>query len=383
MLDRTIAADAMRIMITMPWGERLGGAESMLWTLLRNLDRSRVEPHVLSLEPGPFEREVAGLGIRTSVVVAGRLRQPRRVAAAVRAVARLFEREQPDLILNWSPKTQLYGGAAARLAGYGDRVVWWQHGIPNDHWLDRLATALPARAVGCSSHASEVAQRGLWPHRPTFVIHPGIEPPDGASPEEVIELRERLGIPRGRVIVGMVGRLQPWKGQDRLLHALGSLRERGHDVHGLMVGGDAYDLSPRYARDLKRMVGDLGLTNAVTLTGHVERVDPYLQLMDVFVNASEAEPFGIVLLEAMALGTPVLAVAGGGPLEIIEPGRTGVLADGADAHALARALGDLVSDPDLRERLAEAGPRAAARFSAGRMAEEMQSRLEGLVANGT
>src|SRR2546421_1494285 len=115
----------MRIVIAMPWGERLGGAESMLWALLRHLDRSRVEPHVVALEPGPFEREIAGLGVRTTVVQAGRLRQPRRLVAAVRAVARLLDRERPDLILNWSPKTQLYGGPAARLAGLSDRVIWW------------------------------------------------------------------------------------------------------------------------------------------------------------------------------------------------------------------------------------------------------------------
>ncbi len=370
----------MRLVIAMPWGERLGGAESMLWSFLRNLDRSRLEPQVLALEPGPFVREIADLGIPTKVVPAGRLRQPHRVAAVVRMVARLIGREQPDLIVNWSAKTHLYGSAAAQVAGVGDRTVWWQHDIPNGHWIDRLATALPTRAVGCSSQASACSQRGLRPHRPTFVVYPGIEPPAPVSSAELARLRDGLQIPGKRVVIGLVGRLQPWKGQDRLIRALALLRRERHDVHGLIVGGDAYGLSPSYLRELERLVAELSLGDAVTMTGQVDRVAPYVQLMDVFVSASDPEPFGIVLLEAMALGVPVVAVASGGPVEIIEDRRSGALARSGDPDSLARALTGLVSDPDLRGRFAEEGRRTAAKFSAVRMAQELQGQLEGLVA---
>jgi glycosyltransferase involved in cell wall biosynthesis len=178
----------------------------------------------------------------------------------------------------------------------------------------------------------------------------------------------------------MVGRLQPWKGQDRLLRALAILRKRGFTLHGLIVGGDAYGLSPEYAGGLSRLVDDLGLAEAVTMTGQVDRVAPYVQLMDVFVSASEDEPFGIALIEAMALGVPVVAVASGGPLEIIEPGHSGALADSTSPSAIAQALEALVINPDLRQRLAEQGKRTAAHFSARRMADEMQDRLEGFAA---
>jgi glycosyltransferase involved in cell wall biosynthesis len=370
----------MRIVITVPYGQRLGGAESMLWVLLRHLDRSQVDPHVVAFTAGPFEREIAALGVSTTVVSAGRLRQLHKASATVRAVARVLDRERPDLILNWLSKTQVYGAAAARLAGLGDRVVWWQHGMPNGHWIDRLATALPARAIGCSSQASATAQDRLWPHRQTFVVHPGIEAPSVASGEELDQLRESIGVPRDRVVVGIVGRLQPWKGQDRLLRALALLRARGFDVQGLIVGGDAYGLSPEYADALERIVIELNLEEAVTMTGHVDHVAPLVQLMDVLVNASDNEPFGIVLLEAMSLGVPVVAIANGGPLEIIEPHRSGALADSGDPQSLARALAGLVADPDLRRRLADEGKKTAERFSADHMAEEMQVNLERLVA---
>jgi glycosyltransferase involved in cell wall biosynthesis len=127
-------------------------------------------------------------------------------------------------------------------------------------------------------------------------------------PEEArIELRNRLGIPAGRVVIGIVGRLQPWKGQHRFLRAVAALRARGHNIHGLVVGGNAYGLSPGYQEWLHKFAHDLRIENDVTFTGHVSDAGPYLQLMDVSVNASIGEPFGIVLLEAMALSVPVVA----------------------------------------------------------------------------
>ena len=309
----------MKLLVTVPWGERAGGAENMLWTFLRHVDRSRIEPTVVFFQQGPFEREVAGLGMRTAVIPSGRLRQLGRATRVVQAVRSVLRTEEPDLILNWSAKTQLYGASAAVAARVADRVLWWQHGIPNGHWLDRLATALPARAVGCSSFQSSDAQERLRPRRPSFVIHPGIEAPP-RNGTELLALRAELGVPEDRLVVGIVGRLQPWKGQHRLLGALAILRDAGHEVHGLIVGGKAFGLSPEYEPRLRRLANELGLGNSVTFTGQVPDGAKYLGAMDVFVNTSTYEPFGIALLEAMAAGLPTVAFDSGGPREIIEPG---------------------------------------------------------------
>ena len=235
----------MKLLVTVPWGERAGGSENMLWTFLRHVDRSRIEPTVVFFQQGPFEHEVRDLGMQTVIIPSGRLRQLGRATRVIQAVRTVLRTEEPDLILNWSAKTQLYGGSAAASAHVADRVVWWQHGIPNGHWLDRLATALPARAVGCSSFQSSHAQARLRPCRPRFVIHPGIEAPPGSETERSA-LRAELGVPEDRFVVGIVGRLQPWKGQHRLLGALAILRDAGHAVHGLIVGGNTLDLSPEY-----------------------------------------------------------------------------------------------------------------------------------------
>lgn len=338
----------MRIVITLPWGRRLGGAEAMLQAILDGAQATAHRLELIFFEDGPWPAELLAAGYRVDVIPAGRLRQPHRFAATVNRLARIFRDRQPDLILNWAAKTQLYGAPAALLAGMSDRVLWWQQNIPTGEWIDRWATVLPARSVGCYSQAAARAQARLAPSRRTFVVAAGTRP---GGDHDAAELDLPVHVP----VVGLVGRLQPWKGQDRLLAAHAELRARGHRLHTLIVGGDAYELSPAYAASLPGLVERLGLAGEVTMTGQVPDAGPYIERMDVLVNASDPEPFGIVLLEAMARGVPVLAVDSGGPAEFVEHRKTGMLARSGEPRALADALEPLLSSAELRRELGAAG----------------------------
>jgi glycosyltransferase involved in cell wall biosynthesis len=343
----------MRILVTVAWAEPLGGAEAMLQAVLDGAQEAGHEIEPIFFEPGPWPAALTEAGFRVEVIAAGRLREINRWIATVRRLAAIFRSRQPDLILNWAAKTQLYGSPAAMLAGMSDRVVWWQQAIPPRHsWIDRSATLLPAAAIGCYSTASAEAQARLFPARPTFVVAAGAPVPAGDSGQAPIELPE--GVP----VVGLVGRLQPWKGQDRLLRAQALLRERGHRMHTVIVGGDSWGLSSEYAASLPALVTRLGLEEDVTLTGQVPDAGPYVKQMDILVNASDPEPFGIVLLEGMARGVAVVAVDSGGPGEFIENGRTGVLARSGEPSALADALEPLLVSPAHRAAIAQAGREA-------------------------
>jgi glycosyltransferase involved in cell wall biosynthesis len=367
-----------RVLVVTPWGERLGGAEEMLWLGLTHLDRSRWEPAVAFLGDGPFVGEIASAGIATELVPAGRLRQPRAVLGAARRLRAVIRRRRPDLLLSWSAKAHLYGAAAA--AGIdGPRVVWWQHTDPDGHWLERLATALPADAIGCSSAAGRRSQAELWPTRRLFVVNPGIVVGND-SPDRNPGLRTELGIPAADVVVGIVGRLQPNKGQDRFLRALAVLRDRGHRLHGLVVGGDAHELSPEYVPLLEGLVSELDLDGQVTMTGQVDDARPYLEAMDIAVNASEQESFPLTVMEAMAAGAPVVTAARDGRREIVADGVDGVLTRGLDPVELADGIESLLIDPENRRRIAKQARRASEeRFSAQRMADELASRLDEVV----
>ena len=373
----------MRIIVTAPWGERLGGAEAMLQAVLDGARESGHEVELVFFQAGPWPAELAQAGFRVEVIPAGRLREVNRWMATVVRLARLLRRRRPDLILNWAAKTQLYGAPAALLAGMRDRVVWWQHGIPGRSPLDVCATLLPARAVGCYCKAAAEAQARLFPARETFVVAAGAPVPSQAPERGPLD-RDigPLELPGEVPVVGLVGRLQPWKGQDRMLLAQSLLRARGHSFHLVIVGGDSYELSPEYAQSLPALVKRLGLSDAVTLTGEVPDTGPYVEQMDILVNASDPEPFGIVLLEAMAKGVPVMAVDSGGPSEFIEHGRTGVLARSGDPEALADALEPLLVSAELRESLGDAGrERFLEDFTDAAMRERFFGSLEGLLVD--
>jgi glycosyltransferase involved in cell wall biosynthesis len=378
-------SQSLRILVTVPWGRLLGGSEDMLQTALDGAAAAGHEIDLVFLEPGPWADELACAGFHVEVIPAGRLRQIHKMLATVVRLAKTLRARRPDLILDWMPKMHLYGAPAAMLAGMTDRLLWWQHGLPRREWVDRCATLLPAIAIGCSSQASARAQARLWPSRPTFVVAPGTSVPDvhanGSSPKDGSSSQDGSPLKLAPEVptVGLVGRLQPWKGQDRLLRAQALLRERGHDIHTMIVGGDAHGLSPEYASSLPAVVRSLGLDGAVTMTGQVPDAGPYIDQMDILVNASEGEPFGIVLLEGMARGVPVVAVDSGAPSEFVEDGRTGVLARSGDPGALADALEPLLDSADLREAIGRAGrERFLKDFTDIAMCERFYRQLEGL-----
>jgi D-inositol-3-phosphate glycosyltransferase len=226
-------------------------------------------------------------------------------------------------------------------------------------------------------------QHGLWPRRRTFVVHPGVPQLDSAE-RDGVALRRELGIPESRTVLGVVGRLERGKGQDRFIRMLRELRSRGHDVHGLVVGGDAYGLSPDYAAGLAPLVKELGVEPYVTLTGQVEDIPSYLGVTDILISPSVAESFGIAIIEAMAAGVPVVAVRAHGPNEIIEAGRTGLLVDSGAPESIAEGAASLIEDRDLRERFsAAARDRVRTRFTAAGMVDKLTAELEALAGEAS
>lgn len=361
----------------------------MLSTFLRHVDRRRIEPVVAFLEAGPFQEEIAGLGIRTFVIPSGRLRNPVQTLTTVVRLARLLRAEDPTVVVGWLSSAHLYAGPAAALARMPERCTWSQLDLPTGRLttregaIDRLATVLPATEVTACSEAVAAAQRRLWPYRRTVAVLPGIEVPKPAGAERLEGLREELAIPRERAVVGIVGRLVPWKGQDRFLQALAILRDEGVNAHALVVEGNDQTRDGAYAERLRDLVRTLSLDDRVAFTGSVGSAAPYIPLMDVLVNASAHEPFGLVLVEGMAAGVPVVAVDSAGPREIVVSGETGLLVRGPEPDHLASGVGTLLKDAAARKALAKrARDRFEAGFTAERMARELESRLERLAEAG-
>jgi D-inositol-3-phosphate glycosyltransferase len=195
-------------------------------------------------------------------------------------------------------------------------------------------------------------------------------------------VREQLGL-RGRRVVLYVGRLERLKGADTLIETVAELRRRVgfEDVHTVVVGADSGDGQrqaehPRGERGrLEDLATALGVADAVSFLGalpHAELADLYA-LADVCVVPSRAESFGLVALEAQASGTPVVASAVGGLLDIVEDDVTGYLVEDRDPRAFADRIARILDDTALRLRMGDAARDRAQHFTWTRSVDRLQS----------
>jgi hypothetical protein len=324
----------IRVLVVMPLGTARGGAEMNFRQLLLHGRGQGVEWIVVFLRDGPMVAEMRALGLDVRVINAGRFRNAWMRVRAIRRIARLAGSRRVDLVFGWMVAGQLTAGAAALIAGVP--CVWFQAGTPGPDWLDRVSTLLPARGVIVVSRAAAAAQ----------------------APSVV---RAKLGIPADGPLIGMTGRLQRWKGMHFFIDAIARVRESRPDVRAVIVGG-AHETEPQYGAELRAQVHALGLDQIVTFAGFQSNVAEWMQAMDVFVHASDREPFGIVVVEAMALGKPVVAGADGGPAEIITDGENGLLAPFGDTGSLASAILRYLDDDAFAARVAAAARTRAAVF---------------------
>jgi D-inositol-3-phosphate glycosyltransferase len=175
------------------------------------------------------------------------------------------------------------------------------------------------------------------------------------------DARRRLGLD-DRPVLLWVGRIAPIKGLDTLLDTVARLREGGRDMRLLVVGGDADEPTSGHEASLRQRIARLGLGDSVRFVGPQPQgaLPLYYAAADLTVLPSYYESFGMVALEAMACGSPVIASRVGGLVTTVRDGVTGFLVPDGDVGALAERIETLVTDPELRWRLGREGVRWAA-----------------------
>lgn len=361
---------ATRVLVVMPLGELLGGGEMMFRQLMQHGRGLGVEWIAVFTKGGPMVEETRALGVETHLVEAGRIRELPRRLAAIRRIAAIARERRADLIFGWMVASQLLAGPAALIARLPG--AWYQVGLPEPDWMDRVATWFPARGIVVLSEEVRAAQGRLRPRRPMPLVHPGasLERFEAVRHESPAALRARFGLPAQGPLIGIVGRLQRWKGMHTVIDAMPVVRATHPDAHLVIVGG-AHDTEPAYGDELRAQARALGLDRAVTFAGFQADVPRWMQAMDVIVHASDREPFGIVVVEAMALGKPVVAGDAGGPAELITAGTHGLLAPFEDAPMLARALHRFLADPAFAAACGRAAQARAQEFSAVRYAASL------------
>lgn len=364
----------------MPLGEQRGGGEQLLYELLREGRDAGDDWLVLFQEDGPLVDATRALGVDVRVIRSGRLRQAHLFAAAVIRMSSIARGEGVDVIFGWMWKAHLYGGPAAMLANVP--AMWFQHEDPDDATLaKRMTNLVPARGVVTVSRAAQEAQAKSRPRRPALLVYPGVslERFDPSSLPTPHEARSALGLPPEGVVIGIVGRLQRWKGIHVLVNAMPRVLHEHPDAYCVVVGGP-HALEPSYPRFLEERILELGLGDRCVLAGQQRNVPEWMQAMDVVVHASDNEPFGMVVVEAMALGKPVVASDSGGPTEIITHGTNGLLAPYGDDDALASAILRYLGDSAFATSIGREARTRAADFSTGRYAQNLIAAIRDVCA---
>lgn len=356
-----------------------GGSERALADLARALPQFGYEPRAVLLEPGPLEGWLADAGCPVVTMPAGRTRELHRTAATVAGLVRLTRKSGAAVVLSSQSKAHVLGGTAAALSRTPG--IWWQHVIPDRSSIERVAARVPAAAVVCGSQAAVTAQARITRRAWVRKVHPGTDIAAVAAHRgRGAAVRAALGW-RGHPLVGIVGRLQPWKGQQTFLRAAKLVTREHPDARFLIVGGAILGREGSYPEDLERLASELGIRDRVHFSGHREDVWDWCDALDIVVHASTGEPFGLVIVEAMALRKPVIAAADGGPLEIVEDGVSGLLIRPGEPKALAAAVARLLREPGLAEKLAARAELRAHAFSVERMADGFAGIFDGVLGD--
>jgi glycosyltransferase involved in cell wall biosynthesis len=368
----------------------MGGAERALLELASALDPARFVPLVVIAAEGPLAARLRQRGIE--VVIERFPALPLyafawpptawRLAVAALRLTRLV-RERGIRLLQCGDVLGLLLLLPSVRAGA--RVIYQVnylgHG-PRLRLFGLLARSAEA-IVACSQWQRGVVTRAA-PRLAgrTLVVHPGVETADFAAGRGGAFRRE-LGVPNGAPLVGMLGRYDVWKGHQLFLEAAARVLERRPEALFAMIGGALNSDSLRHVDAYQRRVlarrDSLGLREKVRVVDHRDDLPDVLAALDVVVLPSKDEPFGMVLVEAMAAGRPVVAADSGGPKEIVQDNATGLLFRSGDAAALADAVLALLDDPERARALGEAGRgRARDVFHRNRYARKMEALYERL-----
>lgn len=351
------------------------GGETYLLKLAATLDRRRFRLAVVVPERGPLATRLDALGVPTwEVPLTRRLVS---ISTLWRLIT-LLRREHPAIVQSHGARTNVYTRLAGRFAGV-PIVLSTVHNSLFDYGIgalrrriyvlaERITSPLAYRIIAVSHAVTHdlIHRYGIRADR-VVTIQNGIDATAFASQRPHASVLEEFGLETEDRLIGIAGRMTSQKGHDLLFHALRRLVPRFPRLRCLIIGDGP--LEPW----LKWQAQELGLTSHCIFTGARSDVADLLSVLDIAVLPSRSEGLPFVLLEAMALGKPVVATRVGGNAEVIEDGKTGLLTPPEDSDAIADAIAFLLAHPDEAARMGELGrQRVREQFSLKRMVTELE-----------
>lgn len=375
----------------------IGGSDVSLAGIVERLDRARFDPLVALPADGPLVARLEQAGARVFILPRMKKLTSRKgrawlalfaanYPAGVASLASLIRRERVDLV-HTNTIHNLYGCVAARLTGRAHvwhvrEIVWQNRALLKIE--QAMAASMSDRVIVTSAAVREAFERGRAGRAAIVRIDNGVDVARFAPGVSDL-VRRDFGIDPAAPLIGAAARMDVWKGLEDFIEAAAIVRRSRPDARFVIAGGAIEGLAA-YEAELRSRAHARGLDGVLFFAGW--RYGPgampaFHQSIDVFVLPSrEPEPFGLVVLEAMACAKPVIATAHGGPLEIVRHGETGLLVTPRDPQALAAGVLDVIGDPARQAAYGRAGrARVVEAYAIERTVDRLQLLYDEVIAS--
>lgn len=363
----------------------VGGAELFNIDFLKKVNLDKFEVVLLTSGQEDYLKKLKKVSVKVLKFKFGRMKKWRFKALknlwqAVKMVKRTVKEEKIDLIHTNSIRAHIVGAVAAFLTR--KKLIWVIHDFTFPKFFVRRLIRVPQKIL-ISSEAVKKFTENQVPKKYWSKL---VLVPNGVDLEKIEKmafkatLREELNLGPKVKLVGMVGRIDWWKGQDSFIRAAAKVLAKLPQTRFLIVGeaSEHDEKTAQFKKKLEELQRDFDLGREVYFMGFKPNVWNVIKEFDVLVHAStEPEPFGRVVLEGMAVGTPVVASNLGGPKEIIIHKFNGLLVNPKDIDEMVRAIASVLENKDLAEKLKENGVRTIKRkYTLGKVVRSIEQVYE-------
>lgn len=379
----------------------VGGSYYILLSLINGLDKSKFEPHILfcqenllipefsKITPYVYLNNFGPSGSEPVNNFVGLIKWPYRFLKQIVLkqfrLKRIISEIKPDLVHLGNGYSSMHEWMLACYIN-GIKVIAHDHGTryPCSFRTNLFVRFLDAIVSVSESYKNNVVKQRLKVIR-LLRIYNGLnieEFKNKINVANVNKLKHEFNLTKGQPVVGIIGNIMRWKGQHVVLQAIKEVKKKHPEIKCLIVGKVALR-SESYKQEMDKYIIDNDLKENIIFTGFRNDVPDILSLLDIMVHASiEPEPFGMVLLEAMAMSKPIVATNAGGPAEIIVDGETGILVPMNDHDKMADAIIYCLSDMKSAKEMGEKGrQRLIEMFSVKKMVGEIERLYEDIFAN--
>ena len=332
---------------------KIGGVQQQLLSLLKAYSRERFNPIFCCL--GPKEemgKEIEGTGIE--FIPLNKLRYNRFSLGIVLELYRLMKKKQIHVVRTHRYRSNLYGRLAAFLAGVPVIIASVHDNYrtdkrPKRRIMNRILSKITDKIVAVSEDVKEdiIRYDSIDPSK-IEVIPNGIDVERFNPEKNTTDIRKEFSLEEDDIVIGFIGRIVPAKGLEYLLNALPYLKEEFKSIKLLIVGEGSL------VEELKERAKKNNIFDNILFIGRRRDIPEILASINIFVMPSIAEGLPNALLEAMAMGKPIVTTEVGGIPEIVKNGFNGLLVPPRDTLSLSKAIKELISNDRLAAKLGQA-----------------------------